>query len=95
MVSFDEIDHEWMLRFLEHRIADRRVIRIIRKWLKAGTLEDGRRIASVRGTPQGSVISPLLSNIYLHYVLDLWAQQWRQRYAAGDVILVRYFDENE
>jgi RNA-directed DNA polymerase len=91
---FDEIDHEWMLRFLEHRIADRRVIRIIRKWLKAGTLEDGRRIASVRGTPQGSVISPLLSNIYLHYVLDLWAQQWRQRYAAGDVILVRYADDS-
>jgi RNA-directed DNA polymerase len=91
---FDEIDHEWMIRFLEHRIADRRVIRLIRKWLTAGTIEDGRRIASMRGTPQGSVISPLLSNIYLHYALDLWAHQWRQRYAAGDVILVRYADDS-
>lgn len=91
---FDEIDHEWMLRFLEHRIADKRIIRLIRKWLMAGTIEDGRRIASVRGTPQGSVISPLLSNIYLHYVLDLWAHQWRQRHAAGDVILVRYADDS-
>lgn len=91
---FDEIDHEWMLRFLEHRIADRRVIRLIRKWLRAGTIEDGRRNASVRGTPQGAVISPLLSNIYLHYALDLWAHQWRQRHAVGDVILVRYADDS-
>lgn len=91
---FDEIDHEWMLRFLEHRIADRRIIRLIRKWLTAGAVEDGHRIASVRGTPQGSVISPLLSNIYLHYALDLWAHQWRQRHAAGDVILVRYADDS-
>ena len=91
---FDEIDHEWMLRFLEHRIADRRVIRLIRKWLRAGTIEDGRRHASVRGTPQGAVISPLLSNIYLHYALDLWAHQWRQRHAVGDVILVRYADDS-
>lgn len=91
---FDEIDHEWMLRFLEHRIADRRVIRLIRKWLTAGTLEDGRRTASVQGTPQGSVISPLLANIYLHYALDLWAHQWRQRHAAGDVILIRYADDS-
>jgi len=91
---FDEIDHEWMIRFLEHRIADKRVIRLIRKWLKAGTLEDGRRTASVRGTPQGSVISPMLSNIYLHYALDLWAHQWRGRHAAGDVILVRYADDS-
>ena len=91
---FDEIDHEWMLRFLEHRIADRRVVRLIRKWLMAGTIEDGHRVASTRGTPQGAVISPLLANIYLHYVLDLWAQQWRQRHAAGDVILVRYADDS-
>jgi len=91
---FDEIDHEWMLRFLEHRIADRRVIRLIRKWLRAGTIEDGRRIASVRGTPQGAVISPLLANIYLHYALDLWAHQWRGRHAAGDVILIRYADDS-
>ena len=86
---FDEIDHEWMLRFLEYRIADRRVIRLFRKWLTAGIIENESRIASVRGTPQSSVISPLLSNIYLHYALDLWAHQWRQRYAAGDVIRIR------
>ena len=72
---FDEIDHESMLRFLEHKIADRRVIRLIRKWLMAGTIEDGPRVESVRGTPQGAVISPLLSNIYLHYALDQWAHQ--------------------
>ena len=89
---FDEIDHEWMLRFLEYRIADRRVIRLIRNWLKAGVVEDGSRKASVRGTPQGAVISPLLANIYLHYAFDLWAHQWRQRRASGDVILVRYAD---
>ncbi len=91
---YDEIDHEWMLRFLSHRVADRRMIRLVRKWLKAGTVEDGRRVASTRGTPQGSVISPLLANIYLHYALDLWAQQWRNRQAAGDVIIVRYADDS-
>ena len=91
---FDEIDHEWMLRFLEHRIADDRVVGLIRKWLTAGVIEDGKRVASVRGTPQGAVISPLLDNIYLHYALDLWAHQWRQRHAAGDVILVRYADDS-
>jgi group II intron reverse transcriptase/maturase len=91
---FDEIDHEWMLRFLEYRIADRRMLRLIRNWLKAGVVEEGRRIASTRGTPQGAVISPLLANIYLHYALDLWAHQWRKRYASGDVILVRYADDS-
>lgn len=91
---FDEIDHDWMIRFLEHRIADKRVIRLIRKWLKAGSIENGRRTASVRGTPQGSVISPLLSNIYLHYVLDTWVHQWRGRHAEGDVIVVRYADDS-
>lgn len=91
---FDEIDHEWMLRFLEHRIADRRVLRLIRKWLTAGVLEDGHRVVSTRGTPQGAVISPLLANIYLHYALDLWAHQWRKQYAAGDVIMVRYADDS-
>ena len=90
---FDEIDHEWMIRFLEHRIADRRIIRLIRKWLTAGVIEDGHRVASVRGTPQGAVISPLLANIYLHYALDQWAHQWRQRRAMGDVILIRYADD--
>ncbi|MGS0740476.1 reverse transcriptase domain-containing protein [Glaciimonas sp. GG7] len=91
---FDEIDHDWMLQFLAHRIADQRVIRLIRKWLKVGVIEDGPRVASTRGTPQGAVISPLLANIYLHYALDLWAHQWRKRQAAGDVILVRYADDS-
>jgi RNA-directed DNA polymerase len=91
---FDEIDHAWMLRFLEYRIADRRILRLIQKWLTAGVMEDGKRVASTRGTPQGAVISPLLANIYLHYALDLWAHQWRKRYATGDVILVRYADDS-
>ncbi|WP_199577128.1 reverse transcriptase domain-containing protein [Paraburkholderia xenovorans] len=75
-------------------IADRRTIRLIRKWLKAGTIEEGRRVASMRGTPQSSVISPLLANVYMHYALSLWAQQWRNRHAAGDVIIVRYADDS-
>jgi len=87
---FDSIDHEWMMRFLEHRIADRRILRLIRKWLKVGVVEDGRRIAAEKGTPQGAVISPLLANIYLHYALDLWAHQWRQRHATGQAVIVRY-----
>ena len=91
---FDEIDHGWMLKFLEHRIADRRLLALIRKWLKAGVIDNGRRVASERGTPQGAVVSPLLANIYLHYVLDLWAHQWRKKHAAGDVILVRYADDS-
>ena len=91
---FDSIDHEWMMRFLEHRIADRRILRLIRKWLKVGVIEDGRRIAIGKGTPQGAVIPPLLANITLHYVLDLWAQQWRQRHATGKVIMVRYADDS-
>jgi retron-type reverse transcriptase len=70
-----------MLKFLEHRIADKRILRLIRKWLKAGVIEDGRRVASERGCPQGAVISPLLSNIYLHYVLDTWAHHWRKQYS--------------
>jgi len=91
---FDTIDHEWMMRFLEHRVADQRVLRLISKWLKVGVIEDGRRMESVRGTPQGAVISPLLANIYLHYVLDLWAQRWRQRHAAGQMVVIRYADDN-
>lgn len=91
---FDEIDHDWMMRFLEHRIADKRVLRLIRNWLKAGVVEDGRRIASERGTPQGAVISPLLANIYLHYVVDLWAHKWRRSADRGDVIIVRYADDS-
>jgi len=91
---FDEIDHDWMLKFLEHRIADRRMLGLIRKWLKAGVMEDGCRAAATKGTPQGAVISPLLANIYLHYALDQWAQQWRRRYARGNVIVVRYADDS-
>lgn len=91
---FDEIDHGWMLKFLEHRIADRRMLGLIRKWLKAGVMEDGCRVAATKGTPQGAVISPLLANIYLHYALDLWTQQWRHRYAKGNMIVVRYADDS-
>ncbi len=91
---FDEIDHGWMLRFLEHRIADPRILRLIRKWLKAGVIDEGKRIASERGTPQGAVISPLLANIYLHYAFDLWANQWRRQRWCGDVIIVRYADDS-
>jgi group II intron reverse transcriptase/maturase len=90
---FDTVSHEWLIRFVEHRIADRRMVRLIRKWLKVGVMEDGVVRPGMVGTPQGAVISPLLANIYLHYVFDLWAQQWRQRHAQGDVILVRYADD--
>ena len=90
---FDEISQEWLVRFLEHRIGDQRIIRLIQKWLKVGILEDGIVTVSDRGTGQGSVISPLLANIYLHYVLDLWAERWRRREATGDMIIVRYADD--
>jgi group II intron reverse transcriptase/maturase len=90
---FDEINREWLIRFLEHRIGDRRIIRLIQKWLKAGVMEDGVVTVSDRGTGQGSVISPLLANIYLHYTLDLWAMRWRRREATGDMIFVRYADD--
>src|SRR4030088_2053409 len=90
---FDEISQQWLIRFLEHRIGDRRIIRLIQKWLKAGILEDGVVSVSDRGTGQGSVISPLLANIYLHYALDLWAARWRRRVATGDMIIVRYADD--
>ena len=90
---FDTISHDWLVRFIEHRIGDKRIVRLIQKWLKVGVLEDGMRVESEEGTPQGAVISPLLANIYLHYVYDLWAHQWRQRCATGDVIFVRYADD--
>ena len=90
---FDTIDHGWLLKFLEHRIADRRVLRLIRKWLRAGVSEDGQWSKTTVGTPQGAVISPLLANVYLHYVLDLWVQWWRTHEATGDVIIVRYADD--
>lgn len=90
---FDALDRGWLIKFLEHRIADQRVLRLIRKWLNAGVLEDGKRTFSERGTVQGGSISPLLANVYLHYVFDLWVQQWRNRQAKGDVIVVRYCDD--
>jgi group II intron reverse transcriptase/maturase len=90
---FDTVSQEWLIRFLEHRIGDKRIIRQVQKWLKAGVLEDGVVNVSARGTGQGAVISPLLANIYLHYVLDLWAERWRRREATGDMIIVRYADD--
>ena len=90
---FDAVSQDWLIRFVEHRIADRRIIRLISKWLKAGILEDGVVSVSETGTGQGSVISPLLANVYLHYVFDLWAKRWRRREAAGDMIVVRYADD--
>lgn len=89
---FDAIDHEWLMRFIEHRIGDQRVIRHVKKWLKAGVLEDGEVTWMEQGTPQGGSISPLLANIYLHYVFDLWIKAWRQ-HAEGDVMVVRYADD--
>ncbi len=89
---FGSISHEWMMEFLQHRIADRRILRLIRKWLKAGVMENERWTASEEGSPQGASISPLLANVYLHYALDLWVQRWRTRYARGDVIIVRWAD---
>jgi RNA-directed DNA polymerase len=90
---YDTLDQGWLVKFVEHRIADRRVVRLIQKWLKAGVLEEGKRVQSEIGTVQGGSISPLLSNIYLHYVLDLWVQRWRQKQARGEVIFVRFADD--
>jgi group II intron reverse transcriptase/maturase len=90
---FDSISHDWLMRFLEHRTADRRLLRLIGKWLKAGVLEEGRLLTAERGTPQGAVISPILANVYLHYVYDLWVHQWRQRHARGKIVVVRYADD--
>src|ERR1700726_1186433 len=90
---FDKVSRDWLIRFVEHRIGDRRITRLMAKWLTAGVLEDGRMIETEEGTPQGAVISPLLANIYLHHVYDQWIHQWRQRCATGDVIVVRYADD--
>ena len=89
---FDTIDHEWLIKFLEHRIGDRRILRLIRKWLTAGVYEDGKRFKTPVGTPQGAVISPLLANVYLHYVFDLWIAWWRKQ-RQGDVVIIRYADD--
>ena len=90
---FDTISHAWLVKFLEHRIGDRRVIRLIQKWLTAGVLEQGVSIDTLEGTPQGAVISPFLANVYLHYVYDLWITAWRKRHASGHMIVVRYADD--
>ena len=90
---FTEVSQEWVVRFLEHRIGDTRMIRLVQKWLRSGVLEDGVVTVEERGTGQGSVISPLLANVYLHYVFDLWTERWRRREATGDMIIVRYADD--
>jgi group II intron reverse transcriptase/maturase len=90
---FDNMSHEWTMKFVEHRVADQRILRLIRKWLQAGVSEEGQRSETKVGTPQGAVISPLLANIYLHYVFDLWVQAWRDKVASGDLIAVRYADD--
>ena len=90
---FDSIDRTWMVRFLEHRIADRRLLRLIQKWMSAGVVENGKWTETMEGTPQGASVSPLLANVYLHYVFDLWADRWRRRHARGEVIIVRFADD--
>src|SRR6202158_4102473 len=91
---FDAMAHSWIIRFLEHRIADKRILRLIAKWLKVGIVEDGRRTRGVCGAPQGAVISPILANVYLHYVFDLWAHRWRLTKASCDMIVIRYADDS-
>src|ERR1035441_2145054 len=90
---FDKLQHDWLVQFVEHRVGDRRVVRLIQKWLKAGVVEDGKWFQAEEGSPQGSVISPILANLYLHYVLDLWAKAWRKKQARGEMIIVRYADD--
>jgi RNA-directed DNA polymerase len=90
---YDAVDHGWLVKFVEHRIGDERVVRHVKKWLNAGVLEDGKRMRLEEGTPQGSSVSPILANIYLHYAFDLWAHQWRQKKARGEMIIVRFADD--
>ena len=90
---FTSLDHRWLERFLEHRIADKRILRLIQKWMAAGVIEDGAWTESLEGVPQGASASPLLANVYLHYVFDLWAHRWRIRHARGDVVIVRFADD--
>src|SRR5262249_55650717 len=91
--SFDAMSHAWIIRFLEHRIADKRILRLVAKWLKDGVIEDGRVTRSQVGAPQGAVVSPILANVYLHYAYDLWVQRWRRTKASGDVVVVRFADD--
>jgi RNA-directed DNA polymerase len=88
------MSHTWIIRFLEHRIADKRILRLIAKWLKVGIIEDGRVTRGQVGAPQGAVISPVLANVYLHYAYDLWVQRWRSTKATGDMIVVRFADDS-
>ena len=90
---FDNLSHEWLVKFIERRIADRRILRLIQKWLRAGVSEEGKWSETEVGTPQGAVASPLLANIYLHYAFDLWVKHWRKHHATGDVIVVNYADD--
>src|SRR5580658_4546378 len=87
------MSHEWTMKFVQHRVADNRILRLIQKWLKAGVLEEGEWKETAMGTPQGAVISPLLANVYLHYVFDLWVEAWRRKEASGQVVVVRYADD--
>src|SRR6202044_2853271 len=90
---FDNLSHEWALKFVEHRVADPRILRLISKWLKAGVSEEGKWSETTAGTPQGAVVSPLLANVYLHYVFDLWVEAWRRKVASGEMVVVRYADD--
>jgi len=90
---FDNLDKSWLIKFVEHRVADPRILRLIQKWLKAGVMEEGKWSEPQTGSPQGSVISPLLANIYLHYVFDLWVNVWRHKWAQGEVVVIRYADD--
>ena len=90
---FTSLDQSWLLKFLEHRIADKRVLRLVQNWLRAGVIEDGEWSGRWRETAQGASVSPLLANVLLHYVFDLWADQWRRRHAHGEVIIVRFADD--
>ena len=91
---FDNLDKSWLIKFVEHRVADPRILRLIQKWLNAGVMEEGEWSDTKTGSPQGSVISPLLANIYLHYAFDLWVNVWREKWAHGDVVVVRYADDS-